>query len=191
VEVEWESVDETGKTFNHFPGAPTPQYLFQHTTDNNGELIWTYAPADKVLVGFRPKHHGRRPNVELNADATVQIVALEENYPPQLISGTVRDALTGAPIPTIRVRRGYPRTREGSITPDWYNGFQNIVDFAGGTFKFEFDYYSVTEPPSRFTYIFEFSAEGYQPAISRVIRGDEGNVDLDVQLEPTSNPKDP
>lgn len=185
VEVAWHSVDETGRTLNRFPGAPTPQYSFNGTTDNNGELFWTYAPADRVLVSFYPKNHGQRHNLLLNADASLQTVTLEENYAPQLIRGSVRDALTGAAVPAIRVRRGYPRTRNGSVTPVWYSSYRDVVDFAGGNFKFEFDY-SVDEPPSRSEHIFEFSAEGYEAAISRVIRGDEGNVDLDVHLEPAS-----
>jgi hypothetical protein len=76
------------------------------------------------------------------------------------------------------------------VTPVWYSSFLDVVDFAGGTFKFEFDY-SVDDPPSRSEYIFEFSAEGYEPAISRVIQGDEGNVELDVHLEPVSTTTDP
>lgn len=182
VEVEWQSVDQTGKTFNGFPGTPTAQYSFRGTTDHHGELIWTYAPAEQVLVSFYPKNHGQRHNLLLNADGLIQIVTLEENYPAQVIQGTVRDSLTRAPIPAVRVRKGYPRIRNGTVTPVWGSSYRDIVDFAGGNYKWEFDY-SVDEPPSRFEYIFEFSAEGYAPAISRVVRGDEGNVDLDVYLK--------
>ncbi|HEX7861615.1 MAG TPA: sigma-70 family RNA polymerase sigma factor [Verrucomicrobiae bacterium] len=186
VQVTWQSVDESGKTSNDFPGRPTPQYSFSGFTDENGELIWTYAPADRVIVSFYPNHHGQRHNLLLDADGLVQTVTLEENYPPQMISGTVRDSVTGQPIPAIRVRKGYPRTRNGVVTPVWYTSWSDILDFAGGSYKLQFDY-TVDEPPSRSEYMFEFSAHGYEPFVSRVIRGDEGNVELDVSLNRESD----
>jgi RNA polymerase sigma factor (sigma-70 family) len=185
VQVFFHSVDQSGKTSNGFPGDPTPQYSFSGYTDDHGGLIWTDAPADKVLVSFYPKHHGQRHNLLLDANGLVQTVTLEENYPPQIISGTVRDAITGQPIPAIRVRKGYPRTRNGVVTPRWYTSYSDVLDFSGGNFKFEFNH-SVDDPPSQSKYMFEFSAHGYQPVVSRVIRGDEGNIELDVSLKPES-----
>lgn len=186
VKVTWQSVDAQGKTSNEFPGNPTPQYSFSGFTDHNGELLWTYAPADKVLVSFYPKHHGQRHNLLLDANGLVQTITLEENYPPQIVRGTVRDAITRQPIPAFRVRKGYPRVQNGVVTPRWYTSFTDILDFAGGNFTIEFDY-TVDEPPSRFEHIFEFSAHGYEPFVSRVVRGDEGDVEINVSLNPKSH----
>jgi len=182
VEVAWQSVDANGKTFLDAPGKPTAQFSFSARTDLNGELIWQEAPADSVLVSFYPKKHSQLHNLLLNADGSPQTVTLQENFPPQTIRGTVRDGATGALITQLRVRRGYPRTRAGVMTPVWYDSFRDVVDFAGGTFKFEFEY-TVDEGPSRYEYIFEISADGYETAVSRLIRGDEGNVDLEFFLQ--------
>lgn len=183
VDVVWQSVDQSGKTYLRFPGAITPQYSFRGRTDTNGEITWPCAPAGQVLVSFYPKHHVQRHNLLLNANGSVQTVTLEENYPPQIIQGTVRDAFTGALIPAIRVRQGFPSTRNGVVTPSWNKGYQDVIDFGGGHFRLEFEY-SAIAPPSRFDYLFEFSAEGYEESISRIIRGEEGNVELDIFLEP-------
>jgi len=183
VEVKWNPVGQHEKTSNGADGIPTAQYHFQGSTGSEGILRWSEAPADTLLVSLFSKRHSQLHDVLVRADGAVQTVVLDEMFPPQIIRGTIRDAQTGASVSPARFQEGYPRTRPGRIMePVWYGDEMHRSDFAGGRFELEFEN-SANEDPKMFERIFKVSAPGYEPAVTRIVRGNEGDVDLDITLQ--------
>lgn len=188
VRVDWEYLGLESGAFDETPGPPTAQLSFQQNTDDQGRLTWTEAPADVLYLSFHPQDHVQRHQVSLSADGTVQVVVLEPMLPAQIIRGVVRDDTTGEPVARFRVREGSPtRRREGQIDADWYpNSSMHAHDFHGGRFELKFTN-DANDDPSRFRRLFHISAEGYESGITRVVQGNEGEVELEVDLHPATS----
>lgn len=93
-----------------------------------------------------------------------------------LVSGTILDAQTGAPIPAGRILHSYHDPQ----SPIWQTG--QVTSFQHGIFNI-----TLGEPGPG--YLLKFEAEGYRPLISRVFKPDEGEVTYEARMSPGSGPK--
>jgi hypothetical protein len=143
-------------------------------------MTWTNAPEQPLPFGVRALGF-------LNTDATLKpdgeehLIALQAAL---VISGTVRDAVTGELVPRFRLGVGWPQKRpDGSVEPQWSPGERFWLSFTGGEFRHTLQEGVIGGTPNP-GYVFRFEAEGYVPFITQVYQPDEGEARLDVQLRP-------
>jgi hypothetical protein len=97
-----------------------------------------------------------------------------------LVTGTVCDAVSREPIPRFQVDAGWPeRQRDGSLKPAWLSSRR--LSFTEGKFQHTFDS-PIVLGTTNMGYVLRFEAEGYAPFVTRVVRPDEGQVQLDIKL---------
>jgi thiol-disulfide isomerase/thioredoxin len=139
-------------------------------TDADGRFEWRSAPQDVVLYDIgRPGLMPRR-NLPLIASEREQVITLN---PRLVIAGRVTDAVTGQPLPDCLVVQGVGF--KGSDQISWSRGTAAAV--SGGKYAASFD------EPNDTMYV-RVEALGYEPAVSRTFRADEGVQSLDFALEP-------
>lgn len=149
--------------------GPYSYFEFGHVNqyaDQNGIWEWNEAPLDQFRADIC------RPDGMQLADQ--RLVAREEEYvfhlPPALvISGNVIDVETKKPVAKFRV---VPGIVTGEV--QWSRGEQFTA--ADGKYRMR----RTDDYPA---HLVRIEAEGYQPAISRQIKSDEGNVTVDFALE--------
>lgn len=141
-------------------------------TDDEGRWTWTWAPKDAVETDFgltgRVNYLDIRklPLVPREAEHVVTML------PALTISGRVLDAETQQPVPSFRVVHGYMST--GSIEQIMW-GHRGTQEANNGQYRLMID------QPSR-VHLMRIEADGYQPAVSREFKDDEGSVTYDVSL---------
>lgn len=166
------------------PGETSPpavQVEFSPKTDAEGRAVWEGAPEGDLYFSFHKQGYMRRDDVKVPADGEEHVVTLA---PGLVVSGTVLDAATGAPIPQFRIACGWPSpVLGGEIQPRFSNIERFWLSFTGGKFKHSFEEPLIGGLPSNPGYILKFEAEGYAPALSRVIKEEEEGVQLEVRLE--------
>ena len=151
-------------------------------TDEQGRAVWENAPDQEMSFDFHKRGHIRVSEVRLRPDGQEHQVTL----PPALtISGTVSDATSSKPIPRFRIICGWPQedVLEGGIHPQWRSSERFCVGFGGGMFRHTLEEALADGCPNP-GYVFKFEAEGYAPCVSRIIAPDEGEVPLEVKLQP-------
>ena len=94
------------------------------------------------------------------------------------ISGRIRDAKTKKAIDNVNVIVGTPGPKPGSF--DWAGNSR--VFSRQGRFQSSVD---IEQTPE---FRLRFRAKGYEPLESRTFRGDERQVEYDVELTPTDKP---
>ncbi len=155
--------------FQHWRG-PFRYFEFNHVSqyaDENGVWVWNEAPLDGFEADICPPNGmqlGKQP-----------LLAREEEFlfrtPPALvIRGKVIDAETKQPVKSFTVVPGL-RWDDGSI--HWSRSEQ----FAAVDGQYQLRH--VHDQEARLVRI---EAEGYQPAVSRNIKSDEGQVTIDFEL---------
>jgi hypothetical protein len=151
-------------------------------------MVWSNAPSTELDFGISASGYMRINQVKVADDGQEHIITL----PPALvITGTMRDADTGAPIPRFRIITGWPErdvptAAQTDLSAATFHGNWPTIDrywvnFSGGRFR------HVLEEPALYGtanpgYMLKFDAEGYASSVSRVIAPDEGNVQLDITL---------
>lgn len=104
-----------------------------------------------------------------------------------VVQGTVRDQSTGEVLPRFRIGVGYPEQSGGTTHIEWARFDRFWVDYTNGTYR-----YSCDEPLQRSLngenrgYVLKFEAAGYASHVSRIIKPEEGLVQLDVALRPAA-----
>jgi protocatechuate 3,4-dioxygenase beta subunit len=149
-------------------------FEFDHVneyTDANGVWEWNEAPLDEFKADIC------RPNgMQLEEQP---LVARDEEYvfrPPTIlaISGKVIDAKTNEPINKFRVVPGW-RWQDSRLF--WSQN--EAHEAAEGRYE--------TKRNRGLVHLVRIEADGYQAAVSRDIKFDEGNVTIDFELEPAEN----
>jgi beta-lactamase regulating signal transducer with metallopeptidase domain/uncharacterized GH25 family protein len=146
-------------------------------TDAEGRWTWTWAPKDAVETDFfltGKVNYMRIHHLPLVPQETEHVVTL---YPALTISGSVIDAQTKQPIPNFRVVRG--SMSRGSIEQMFWDHMQAREGKNG---KYEL----MISQPSR-THLVRIEADGYQPAVSREFKNDDGTVTCDFSLDKGQN----
>jgi hypothetical protein len=148
-------------------------FEFDHVNpyaDENGVWEWDEAPLDEFQADIC-----HPDGMQLRSQP---LIAREEEYvfsPPAalVVSGTVVDFETRAPIENFRVISGI-RDTEPWIDANWIPG--QSYDATKGKYRVRFD----RAYPA---HLVRIEANGYQVAVSRDIMPDEGEVDLDFELQ--------
>jgi RNA polymerase sigma factor (sigma-70 family) len=146
--------------------------LFNKRTDAEGRIVWNSAPAGGLFFGIEAGGFQSAINIQVAADGVEHLLTLHAS---RSISGSVRDAALGRPIPRFRIvtgEMGLPGVVEGTNV-SW--GQSQI--FRDGTFHYVDDNPSLAAK-------YKFEADGYAPFITRVVGRDEGEVSFDIVLAP-------
>ncbi|EDL57810.1 carboxypeptidase-like regulatory domain-containing protein [Gimesia maris] len=176
-------VDENGK------GIPKARIFFQdwrgridyfefdHVSqyaDEHGVWEWDEAPLDEFQADIC-----RPGGMQLSKEP---LVAREKEYvftpPPALVvSGHVIDAKTKQPIKQFHFTPGL-RNSDPRLGMDWSP--RDGIDATDGTYRIRLKHgYSAN--------LVKIEAAGYQLAISRDIKTDEGEIEIDFALEPATD----
>jgi carboxypeptidase family protein len=149
-------------------------FEFDHVnqyTDANGVWEWNEAPLDEFRADI-----SRPGGMQLEEQP---LIAREEEYvfrpPPMLVvSGKVIDATSKEPINKFRVVPGW-RWEDARL--HWSQ--DEAHEAADGRYE--------TERDRGLVHLVRIEADGYQAAVSRDIKFDEGNVTIDFELQPAEN----
>ena len=157
--------------FQYFEFDPVNQY-----SDKNGIWQWNEAPMDEFQA-------------DICLPSGMQLVkrsliARKEEYvfrgcPPLAITGEVIDSETKAPIKSFRVIRGIRgydgwNAKSGKTHVDWIRDDSYVAK--DGRYRVQFD-------REYLAHLVRIEADGYQPAVSRDIKSDEGKVQFDFALK--------
>ncbi|MBN8247261.1 MAG: sigma-70 family RNA polymerase sigma factor [Verrucomicrobia bacterium] len=168
------------------PGWPPPPPLvgFADRTDAEGRGQWTDAPTGSPRLDFFAEGYEMRFAVPVAADGVEHEVILERAA-TLVVHGAVRRADTSEVIPSFRLVVGY-------LSLDGVNGQSQVRfqenehqwrRFEGGRFR-----QAVHELPVRGTgdsrVVVKIEADGFRSWISHPLSLDEGEVPLEILLEP-------
>ena len=190
--LRWRVVDTKGLPvtnadvwLHRMPGEPLVVVgtEFHARTDSGGRAEWFEAPDGKLTFDFAATGYSRLNDQIFSADDQEHSVTLS---PALTIAGTVRDAGTGKPIQGFHLAVGFPETNSlsGMVVGHWIADHRLWMSFAGGKFHHSFE---ETIFEHNRGYIFKFEADGYAPFVSRPMALDEGEVQLDVALQPANS----
>jgi len=153
----------------YFPFDHVNQYA-----DEKGLWQWDEAPYDEFQADI-----GRPGGMQLSNQS---LIARDEEYiftPPQalVVSGRVIDAVTRQPIDKFRVTPGL-RNSDPRIRMNWIPSRSYEASAGQYQIRFTHDY------PA---HLVQIEAEGYQVAISRDILTNEGQINVDFELQPAED----
>jgi len=166
-------------TMSHAPPVSV-QADFSPRTDKEGKIVWSNAPNNELVFDVAATGYFRQDEIKVQPDGQEHVIILQ---PALTISGTVVDADSHQPLPHFRIVSGWPE-------PDFFNGVTNAIwstvdrfwlNFSGGKFRHQYEEALVGGTENR-GYILKFTADGYSPFVSRVIKPDEGEARFDVEL---------
>jgi RNA polymerase sigma factor (sigma-70 family) len=147
-------------------------------TDAQGLAFFPALPEYALWVGVNASGFIQQGGLKASAGGPELVVTM---LPVLVISGTVRDALTGEPIPKFRIRAGKPT----EPTPYFSDLDRFVPSFGGGEFRHTYD--EAVTLGENLGYVLRFEADGYAPFVSRLVAPDEGFAQLDVTLQPATN----
>ncbi len=164
----------------HRPDWPAIGHAFRQDrgTDDQGQAFFGSLPEYDLWVGVSARGFISEGGLKARAGGPELVVTVVSNL---VVSGTVRDALTGEPIPKFRIRTGKPEPQG----PYFSDLDRFVPSFAGGEFRHTYD--EAVTMGENAGYLLRFEADGYAPFVSRVVAPDEGFAQLDVTLQPTVN----
>jgi protocatechuate 3,4-dioxygenase beta subunit len=143
-------------------------------TDADGRFRWDDAPADDfVLVVSRAGFAHERSDV-LVRSTRFDVVLKRALF----IWGTIKDAATDQPVEQTDVDVGVADAKTGDI--DWTRD--------GNAFSFQCRLQANIDVEKRPELRLRVGSVGYEPAVSRVFRGEEKQIEYNVSLKRASNP---
>ena len=144
-------------------------------TDADGTFRWDDAPPDTILINASRAGFAGIVQRTVSGDENAITLILKRSLS---FSGRIRDAATDKPVDQTDVEVGVADARTGEIV--WTRN-QTVFSFQG-RLQGNIDVEKTPELRIRIT------AAGYEPAVSRVFRRDENQVDYDVKLTKSSKP---
>jgi RNA polymerase sigma factor (sigma-70 family) len=157
------------------------QFRFRATADREGRLTVTNAPDAEMRFSAYAPGYFRSASFTVRPDGQEHVIVLGKAL---VVHGTVTDYSIGRRIPKFRVELGWPVANPIPSGPiiRWSPFPRHWLDFTGGTYAKTLEEPMVVgmDNPG---YVLKFIADGYAPFISRAIRPDEGDVELDVTLQ--------
>ncbi len=151
-------------------------------TDANGDVEWSSAPDTELTFAIQAAGYMGKNSYRVRPDGQIHTATLD---PALTIRGTVTDSKTGKAIPKFRIVCGWPQ-KSGLLTerPFWSPLDRFWLNFSGGSYEHTFEE-GVVAGDTNPGYLLKFEAEGYASWVSRTIRADEGDVQIDAQLRPS------
>jgi RNA polymerase sigma factor (sigma-70 family) len=164
-----------------FRSVPIPQVEFQRRTDAEGRMVWENAPDQDLEFNVAAPGHVYLHGVRIHPGDEEHTVVLPSAL---VISGTVRNSVTHDPIPQFRIGIGWPeRGPDGTMQPRWSDMDRFWLKFSGEQFRHSLEGMVVIGSVNR-GYVFRFEAEGHKPFVTRTYQANEGEVRIDVELQP-------
>jgi hypothetical protein len=167
---------------------PQTQVAFSKKTDTDGRIDWNEAPSAELRFELFATGYMRVEDVKIPADGVEHTVTM----PPALkISGTVRDAMSGVPIPKFKVIAGHAQSYvppgETKEQIYWSPIDRHWLSAANGKFE------RVWEEPIVFgakenRFAFKIEADGYRPFLTRIVAASEAEVKFDIALQRGATP---
>jgi RNA polymerase sigma factor (sigma-70 family) len=146
-------------------------------TKGGGRAEWKNAPADEIEVFANPTWN-HLPYAFVSKRVTAGDGVVKLVMPAALlISGRVTDAATHEVIPLFRLTYGVCQAGGEDEQIQWQ--IYNARSIANGRYEANIKDFAETGGKLR------VEADGYEPAVSRVIKGDEGKVTVDFELTRT------
>lgn len=162
--------------------TPTVQIDFNQRTDASGRLEWNTAPDQELPLEISAAGYMKSGAVHVWPDGVEHVITLQ---PALSISGTVRDATTGRPVPHFRIITGWPTLDpiDHSTNAHWSSLDRFWMTFGDGKFQHNYEE-PVVGGTAHPEFIFKFEAEGYAPFITRSVSAADRHVRFDVDLTP-------
>jgi RNA polymerase sigma factor (sigma-70 family) len=181
----WLNPFEHGPINTTAPKTPLTQIDFNRKTGKDGRLEWDSAPGGELNFAFSASGYMRVDNMNLRADGQEHTITMS---PALTISGTMRDASSGQPVPKFRVVTGWPvhNPVEGTTNANWSTIDRFWLSFDGGKFHHVYEE-PVVGGTAHPEFIFKFEADGYAAALTRTVSADEKDVHFDIVLQPASD----
>ena len=160
-------------------------FFWEHTwtTDAAGRFVWTNAPEQPCTWNFsRSGYMGRRHMYFKPSDGEA-VVTLG---PAFRLAGTVIDAATRKPIPEFVLNSRYVQ-QQSSSSGTWYDWTRKT--FRDGKFNVDYEQPLLGGASAMHDWQFRVEADGYEPAVSRVIRDAERGTNIVFELKPQATPR--
>ena len=160
-------------------------------TDADGRVSWSNAPPEMMLWSFTKGGYMRREHHGLRAAPEEQVVTLG---PPFRASGSVIDAETGQPVNEFVLTPRFATTSsfQGSSRTNFGQWSEyNRKPAFNGEFNFYRDSPLLSGSREMHDWQFRVEADGYEPAVSRIVRDEERGARLDFRLKPQPLPELP
>jgi RNA polymerase sigma factor (sigma-70 family) len=157
------------------------QAKFERQTDADGRMEWDSAPDAELRFRVSADGYMGVRDVLVRPDGQEHTITL----PTALtISGTVRDAASGQPIPRFRIITGMPVwNRPDNTTNSYWSDIDRFwLSFEGGKFRHVYHEAVMGGTPIP-GFLFKFEAEGYAPLVTRQVQASEGEVRFEVVLK--------
>ncbi|HWF20465.1 MAG TPA: sigma-70 family RNA polymerase sigma factor, partial [Verrucomicrobiae bacterium] len=157
--------------------AVMPQVDFSPETDSEGGAVWTNAPDMELSFNVQAKGYERSGAFKFSPDDEEHVITIRRAL---VVHGSVVDEASGQPIQHFRVVVGWPQQPDDE--PAWSTLERFWLDFDGGNYRHALEEYPIAGVENRGYYL-KFIADNHVPFISRIIKPDEGDVQLDVRLQ--------
>jgi len=179
---EWPSGNDSGG--ERLPGRwAYPGWEWE--TDAEGRFTWSNAPPQTALWSFEKggymnrSHHGLKPSGE------EQLVTLGPSF---RLSGSVTDAANGKAINELVLTARYAQVYSGNTNFGKWEEY-NRKPFSNGKFSLSYENPLLGGTEKMHEWQFRVEADGYEPAVSRLVRDEERGTPLDFQLRPRPLPE--
>ena len=153
-------------------------------TDAQGVILWSNAPTGHLTWNFRKNGYMARSHFGLPAAEREAVIKLG---PAFSLEGTVVDANTGKPVPEFVVNRRYVQPHPSASPGTWYDWGRKT--FRGGKFSLYYEDPLLGGSSQMHDWQFRIDADGYESAISRVIKDEERGTNIDFRLTPRAVPQ--
>jgi hypothetical protein len=174
-------------TVTEVQGANRGRWSYSHRawiTDLHGTLVWANAPTQSCAWNFSKSGYMGRNHLQLRPTNNEAVVKLG---PAFRLTGTVVDAVAGKSIPEFVLNGRYVQPQPYASPGTWYDW--NRKTFRDGKFSVEYDDPLLGGSSQMHDWQFRVEAEGYEPALSRVIRDEERGTNITFQLTRRAPPQ--
>jgi hypothetical protein len=157
-------------------------YLLGHWhTGAQGTFVWSNAPEQSCRWYFSRSGYMGRNHLELQTTNNEAVVRLG---PAFSLTGTVVDAANGRPVPEFVFNARYVQSGSPGTWYEW-----GRKTFRDGKFSVDYEEPLLGGSSQMHDWQFRVEADGYQPALSRVIRDEERGTNIAFQLTRRAPPQ--
>ena len=153
-------------------------------TDASGSFVWTNGPHEPCAWNFSKAGLMTQRYRTFNPSNEAIRIRLGPTFS---ITGTVVDATTGKPIPEFVASSRFASTQRFSTAGPWQERQRKA--FSGGNFNLSYEEPLLAGSAQMHDWQFRVEADGYEPAVSRVVRDAERGTNLIFELKPQPAPQ--
>jgi len=178
VDEEGQPIENARIYLDYFNQWPSAQTFVNLLTGKDGRVSWNNAPEGTNFFDFNAVGYAGTNHIPIVLDDQEHVVTLRRTCQLK-ISGNVIDSVTRKAIQQFDLFYGDAKVNEeGNCSPVWSPVVREILHFRNGVFE-------DTRPQARGESLgcfIKIKADGYAPYVSRMIRTNETDVTLNVEL---------